>query len=348
LKRRWLCAVALSVANGAIVLSQPIDSVARATLLFFGDINLGRKLGQELLKGKTDYPFERMRDILSGADGVFANLESPITEQNGETESPVSNYVFCAPPVAAKTLERAGITIVSTANNHVFDYSLRGLVETMQNLNEEHIRYVGTSLDSVRRVPPAIVRYKDLRVGFLAYTQHINADGPWRGRIAVFDSVRARKDIRLLRPKVDFVIVSYHGGTEYAEKPDEESLGHMRSLARAGADLVVGHHPHVPQGIELLDNRLIFYSLGNFVFNQAEPWAKRSFGVEVRVSKRASAASIESIRLIPFRPYKQPAADLSPMAVQELIERLRRTSNIPIVTRGDSIFVNNPQYGYSR
>ncbi len=331
-----------------VVLSQSIDSVSRTTLLLFGDVNLGRNLGKDLLKGDIDYPFRKMKSTLRSADAVFANLESTLTEQNGETESPVSNYIFCGPPVGAKALNRGGITLVSTANNHAFDYSLKGLQETIQNLEAEKIQHVGTSSDSVKFFRPVIIQRHGIRIGLLAYTEFVNLAGQWSGRISVYDSIRAKKEIDRLKPTVDVVIVSFHGGSEYSETPREITLKRMRSIVNAGADIVVGHHPHVPQGIEEFRGKLIFYSLGNFVFNQSQQWAKRSFGVELRFMKAHKQTVVESVRLIPIRAYKQPARDLSGTEIQELVDRLRMTSNTNIVTHQDSIFVTSLQLSHFR
>ena len=330
------------------VLSQTVDSASRMTMLFFGDVNLGRNLGQELLKGNVDYPFERMKSTLRSADCVFVNLESPIVDQNGETESPKSNFIFCAPPVAGFVLKNAGVTIVSTANNHAYDYLQRGISETIQTLDRDKILHVGTSVDSVDRIPPVIIRHGGIAVGFLAYTQFVNAAGAWEGRIALFDSIQARKDIRLLKQKSDFVVVSFHGGIEYSDEPNKKTKQQMESLVRAGADVVIGHHPHVPQGVEILDGKFVFFSLGNFVFNQATPWAKRSYGVELKIVKLHKDLNIASIRLIPIRAYKQPSTDLLRADVDSLIARVQKLSNASIVPRNDSLFVTSLHLGYPR
>ena len=331
--------MAVWLSEAEFVLCQRGDSVRTATILMFGDVNLGRQVGQGLLKGTMKDPFARMKPVLQCADCVFANLESPISDQNGETESPTSNFVFCAPPVAAKALKLAGVTIVSTANNHALDYSLQGLCETLLHLDNAGVRHVGTSADSVRRVPPAILTCKGMTVGFLAYTQSVNEAGPWKGRLAVFDSIGAARDITRLKRKVDFVVVSFHGGIEYADEPDARTRRQLVSLARAGADIVVGHHAHVPQGIDTIGTCVVFNSLGNFVFNQAMPWAKRSYGAELKIEKRGNSATLASVRLIPFRAYKQPAMDLGAPEVDSLVARLRRLSNVRIVPQNDSLFV---------
>lgn len=326
-----------------VVLSQRADTQSNLTLLAFGDVNLGRNLGQELLKGKVDYPFSRVAALLKSADGVFINLESQLTDQNGETESSRSNLIFCAPPIAARVLKRAGISVVSTANNHAYDYSRRGLRETIENLQREQILLAGTSIDSVGQFPPAILERNNISIGFLAYTQFLNFPGNWEGRVAVYDSTRARKEIETLRPGVDLIIVSYHGGGEFAKKPDRKTRKELRSFIDFGADVVLGHHSHVPQGIEAYLGKLIFHSLGNFVFHQAhEQWAQRSFGVAFCFSKESQKTSIASIQLIPIRSHEQPGTHLPATEVRELAERLRRLSNIRIEFRHDSLYIPLP------
>ncbi len=330
------------------VLSQSRNSGASVTLLLFGDVNLGRHLGKDLLKGKVKFPFDKMKRMLHSADGVFVNLESPLTDQNGETVSPVTDYIFCGPPEAARSLKLAGVTVVSTANNHAFDYGLKGLQETLLNLDREGIRHVGTSPDSGRYFAPAILRVRGINVGFLAYTEFVNARTGWRGRISLYDSVRARREIGRLKRSADIVMVSFHGGSEYSEAPGEVTLKRLRSLLRAGADIVVGHHPHVPQGVEVDGDRVIFYSLGNFVFSQTNEWARRSYGVELKIRKLKGRTRVESVRLFPIRPSKQPTLGLPEAEFQALLERLQKTSLATVRERQDSTFIVTRDTSYQR
>jgi poly-gamma-glutamate capsule biosynthesis protein CapA/YwtB (metallophosphatase superfamily) len=321
--------------------AQQQDSVLHATLLAVGDINLGRSVGQELLKGKTDYPFERIALLFHEADIVFANLESPISEQHGETQSQTSNIVFCAPPVAAVSLRNANIRIVSTANNHEFDYGMKGLNETIQYLTAAGIKFTGTTLDSNKFIP-VIVQCNGITIGILAYTQLVNIHNGWRGRISFFDSLRAAEEIHCLKQKVDVVIASFHGGTEYSDMPDSLTKQQLQWLAESGADIVLGHHPHVPQGVERHGKSWIINSLGNAVFYQPQrKWAVWSFAVKFLFEKRNSATGVSSIQLIPFRPGYQPTTQISKQESEYVMARISKLSNVMISKKEEGYFVEN-------
>jgi poly-gamma-glutamate capsule biosynthesis protein CapA/YwtB (metallophosphatase superfamily) len=322
------------------VTAQRIDTLASVSLVAFGDVNLGRMVGQEILKGKTDYPFEKFADVLTKGEVIFANLECPVTDQHGETQSPKSNVVFCAPPGAAATLRRAGVSLVSTANNHAYDYGLKGIRETIKFLNQDSILFVGTVSDSGLEFTPVIIERNNIKLGLVAYTQTVNIMGPWIGMISVFDSARARREIGLLKTKVDFVLASYHGGDEYKDVPGKSAEREMKLLAEFGADVVLGHHPHVPQGIHLYHGCLVFHSLGNAVFNQPQRyWTQRSFAAVIGFEKRNGQKEISSIELIPFHPSFQPRVDLSEDETEKLMNRIQKLSTVTITHTKRGYFV---------
>jgi poly-gamma-glutamate capsule biosynthesis protein CapA/YwtB (metallophosphatase superfamily) len=324
-----------------VATAQQRDSVSNATLIAVGDINLGRTVGQELLKGKIDYPFEGLTSLFHNADIVFGNLESPISEQHGETQSPTSNIIFCAPPVAAASLRNAHVSIVSTANNHEFDYGMKGLAETIQYLNEAGIKFAGTTLDS-NKFSPAMMQCNGITVGILAYTQLVNIHNGWRGRISFFDSSRAAEEIRTLKHRVDVVIASFHGGTEYADAPDSVTKHQLQWLAESGADIVLGHHPHVPQGIERYGKSWIVNSLGNTVFYQPQrKWAVWSFAVNFLFEKRNSETKVSSIQLIPIRAGYQPTVKISKQEAELVMSRIGKLSNVSICKKEKGYFVEN-------
>jgi poly-gamma-glutamate capsule biosynthesis protein CapA/YwtB (metallophosphatase superfamily) len=308
--------------------------------MMFGDVNLGRAVGQQLLRGNLDYPFERVKDSLSKADVVFANLESQLSDQNGETQDPRYNLIFCGPPSGAQSLKQAHVSVVSTANNHAFDYGVKALRETIQNLQGAGISFAGTSVDSVDDWGPAIVEVGGMRIGFLAYTQFVNLKGAWKGQIALFDSLRARRDLQELRPKVDLVVVSYHGGVEYTDKPTERIRRAFHLLAEWGADVVVGHHPHYVQGIELYEGKLLFYSLGNFVFYQPQrEWTQFGLGVELVCVRDGAKVEVESARLLPVHAGLQPSFVLSTEQGRAFYQRLKRLSQAPIYEKNGEWFI---------
>ncbi|MBI3786779.1 MAG: CapA family protein [Ignavibacteriales bacterium] len=335
--RAWLI---LLVCFSAGSFAQGKDSTAQVKVLLFGDVNLGRTVGQELLKGNLDFPFKFVKDSLDKADIIFVNLESQLSEQGGETQHPQYNLIFCGPPVGAKVLKQANISVVSTANNHAYDYGIKGLRETIGSLKGEGINGAGTSEDSVSSFSPAIVERNGVRVGFLAYTQFVNLKGKWDGRISLYDFERAQREIADIHSKVDFVIASYHGGVEYVDKPNKATLRQLQGLADAGADIVVGHHPHYPQGVERYNNKLIFYSLGNFVFSQPQyQWTQKAFGVELVLKKQPDGVILDSVRLIPLKAGLQPSFVRSDDEKKNIVERIKKLSNIQIHEINSSYFI---------
>jgi poly-gamma-glutamate synthesis protein (capsule biosynthesis protein) len=333
-------AVTLLVQAAPQTWAQISDSVFSVSLLALGDVNLGRTVGQEILKGKIDFPFEKFSGELARAEVVFANLECPVTDQNGETQSPKSNVIFCAPPNAGTTLRRAGVTVVSTANNHAFDYGLKGLQETIKFLHQDSIQYTGTVLTAGEEFRPVILEHHGIKLGVLAYTQTVNFQKRWKGLISLFDSARAYREIHALKPQVDFVIISYHGGDEYKDVPGPSAEREMKLLADFGADVLLGHHPHVPNGIEWYRGCWIFHSLGNAVFNQPQRfWTQRSFAVLLELEKRNGEKKISSIELIPFHPGYQPSTDLNEDESRELMDRIQMLSTVSITHSERGYFV---------
>jgi poly-gamma-glutamate capsule biosynthesis protein CapA/YwtB (metallophosphatase superfamily) len=313
---------------------------ARTTLLAFGDVNLGRAVGQELLKGNMEYPFRYVKDTLAQADIIFVNLESQLSEQHGETQHPKYNLIFCGPPVGASALRDAHVSVVSSANNHAYDYGRRALGETILNLDSAGVACVGTSIDSVQDFAPVILERSGIRIGFLAYTQFMNFKGSWVGHVALFDEQRVAHDIASLRTKADFIVVSYHGGTEYVDRPPVSVKRDFRIIADAGADVVVGHHPHYVQGIEWYNKTLFLYSLGNFVFYQPQlEWTQMGLGVEFVLVRHDSTVTIDRVRLMAIRAGLQPTFVLSTAEEQAFFQRLTRLSPAQVFQNNGPWFV---------
>lgn len=282
-----------------------------------GDINMGRRLGQMLIAGKVDYPFAEVKDTLSNADIAFANLESQISDQRGVTEGS-SNYVFVSPPEGADALARAGFDVVSTANNHAWDFGKKAIDDTLSHLHKAGIASAGTgdSLDEAYKA--AIVEREGWRVAFLAVTGVFNSpfdESPAKGHVAWADPTIVTLKIKELRSEgVDLIFVSYHGGVEYSTDPTDETRAFARACLDAGADAFIGHHPHVVQGVEWYQNKPIFYSLGNFVFKQFDPWTNRGLGVRLTARDGQEGLAVEYLPVaVDFQPRFLTGAEGQPL-----------------------------------
>jgi len=236
-----------------------------------GDVNLGRELGQLIIKEPTlADPFRSVRPILDSADLTFVNLECQLSDQDGQTQSPENRLVFTGPPGGAALLARSGIDLVSLANNHMWDYGKKALLETFHHLERAGVAYVGASREPNGMYEPTILHRNGWSIAVFAVTQIWN-QGTFKTHQGRFHVAWARYDIlhkklAKARAENDVVLFSYHGGGEYLPMPLEYTKEFLRPVMRSGVDAVLGHHPHVPQGIGWYDGHPIFYSLGNLVF----------------------------------------------------------------------------------
>lgn len=278
--------------------AEPPAAPARdgATLVAAGDACMGRLIGQELLKNPAFDPFESTSRLLSPADIRFVNLESQLSDQKGETQSPTQKLVFTGPPGGADALARGKIDVVSVANNHMWDYGKSAFLETLDNLERAKVKYAGGGRTRERAYSPEVVDAGGFRVAFLAFTDIWNQGSlkhhPARehvaeaGREAVVEGVKAAR----ARSDVDAVVVSYHGGEEYVSVPLQRAIELHHAAVDAGADAVIGHHPHVAQGVEIYRGKPIFYSLGNYLMRTHRDHASTEIGFLARVAFSRGAA----------------------------------------------------------
>jgi poly-gamma-glutamate synthesis protein (capsule biosynthesis protein) len=261
-------------------------SRGRDTLRIYavGDINLGRGVTHEyLLKGDTLYPFLALADTLRGADLLFGNLESPIAPIGHPFER-TGSPVFSAPPVAADALRAAGFDVVSTANNHAWDAGKAGVLETLSQLDRVAVAHAGTGKTRAEARAPAWLEARGWRVAVFALTRAFNPaprnfwQHPGASHVAYADTSWLYPAIRGVkqRGEADLVIVSVHAGQEYTDTTDAPLLALFRGAVDAGADIVLGHHPHVLQRLEWRGGKPIARSLGNFIFMQRPDWTRLS------------------------------------------------------------------------
>lgn len=206
-------------------------------------------------------------DLLRSADISCVNLECPVTTRGEKVKKP---FNFRMNPAYLSALDRAGIDIVNIANNHIFDYGKQGLFDTISYLDSVGVWHIGAGRTAQEAATPVVVQAGRRRIGFQGYYgggEAPTASGQNPG-VAPRSLPVILADIGEFRKKdsVDYVVVVLHWGTEKATAPDDDQVQFAHALIDAGADAVIGHHPHVLQGIELYKSGVIVYSLGNLVF----------------------------------------------------------------------------------
>jgi len=305
------------------------DSTQEVRLLAVGDINLGRHVGQMILKGDTLFPFAEVGETFRQFDIVFGNLESNISDQQGRTEDPGSNTVFTAPPAAAWSLAKAGFKVLSTANNHALDFGLSARNQTMRFLDSAGIAHVGTGGNGRGLYGPVIMVTKGISIALFAVTDLMNgANSSWKSRVAAADTAELLPAIREARTSVNFIIVSYHGGDEYAERPSARTKAFAWNVLNGGADVFLGHHPHVPYGIDMRGGKIAVYSLGNFVFKQpSRLWTRLSFAFAMTIARSESGTRVSGVRIMPVRVDFQPVFLTSGEEADKIRDRVMSLSS---------------------
>jgi len=300
------------------------------TLLFVGDVMLSRGVGERMRSEKDwTFPFQQIADTLAAADLTFGNLECPVSDK-GRNQHHL--YSFRADPRVIEGLNRAGFDVMSIANNHIYDWGTPALLDTQQRLRDAGILPVGAGANDLEAHYPVLLDCGGVKLAFLAYVNIAPKEAtaaPGKPGVAWLDPDRVMADIRFARPLADLVIVALHWGVEYAVQPQREQVELARQMIDAGADLVVGGHPHVVQPLEQYNGRWIAYSLGNFVFDQKSPGTHRGLMLKVKITGK----QISEVIPAPIDIDRSFQASLAPEEEPEAkAARIARTAE-PAATR---------------
>jgi poly-gamma-glutamate capsule biosynthesis protein CapA/YwtB (metallophosphatase superfamily) len=317
----------LSVA-GVDPLRSPDDYVLRAagpepgpvtTLTVVGDIMLGRHVGERAAAaGHPAYALRPMTRRLRLADITVGNLESTLSAEG----SPTQDDAFAADPRVRRGLRPAGFDALSLGNNHSGDYGDAALVRTVDHLARAgDLRPFGAGADLADARRPVVLRRHGTSFGFLAFntigetpeagprTPGANSVSmpPRTGPLDRAELRRVLRDVRRLDRRVSVVVVLPHWGTQYTERPEPIQEYVARRLVQAGADLVVGGHPHWVQGASLIGDALVVHSLGNFVFDMTTPETNEGLVLEATYW----GDELKGVRFVPYRI----GADYAPRVV---------------------------------
>ncbi|MCB1171240.1 MAG: CapA family protein [Leptospiraceae bacterium] len=235
------------------------------TLLFAGDTNF--IWGVEDLQRQRGmlYPLEEVMQMLESADFTSVNLETAITTRG--TPINEKNYVFNSSPLLARVLADVGVDMLILGNNHSMDMGDEGLKDTIRFARQHGFFTPGAGTNLQQASMPAIVRIKGLTIGFFSGneigpdTNFANGNRSGTAGLSIVQS-----SLRNWCPRLDMCIVNLHWGMEYSPHPGAHQRSVAENLIRAGADAIIGHHPHIPQGVEIIDGKPVFYSVGNFLF----------------------------------------------------------------------------------
>jgi poly-gamma-glutamate capsule biosynthesis protein CapA/YwtB (metallophosphatase superfamily) len=236
------------------------------TILAVGDVMVGGSMTSWVNDSGPDYPFARIRDLIGQADIAICNLEAPY----GIRGKPFNKkFTFLVPPKQIEGLRNAGFDAVAMANNHTMDYGPEPLKITLKLLDSLGIAHSGAGMNLKDARQPAIVERNGIKVAFLSYSR-VHPTQFWAtpkkpGTAPAYES-HINEDIKKAKTLAGLVVVSFHWGAELMDSPKQyqKDLAHL--CIDQGADLVLGHHPHILQGLELYKGKLIAYSLGNFAF----------------------------------------------------------------------------------
>lgn len=259
-------------------------------IAFMGDVMMDSYIGDYIRERGVDYPWEDVADITREADLAVINLETSVSTR-GSTKKP-EGYGFRSNPDSLQGLVNSGIDLVSLANNHTLDFGEDAFYDTLESLDQYKIAYVGGGKNKDEAEQVRIIEMNGIKVGFLAFTSII----PWSSWEATEDKPgaaiykteykeRILQNIKEASKECDILTLIPHWGVEYAQVPSDWQRELAHDMIDAGADIVVGHHSHVLQGIEFYKDKPILYSIGNFIFLKNDDLCGRTGIFELTLDK---------------------------------------------------------------
>ena len=344
---RWMSGIASMIILIFVLLFQPAHLYSKTsgfTFIAVGDVMLTRGVGKQIRKNGPVFPFQPTAKTLREADLTFANLETQISTLG--KPMPNKEVHFRATPQSVRGLIHAGIDVVSLANNHSMDFGADALFETMDILAHHGIAPVGAGMNETSARRSANFVRGGVKISVLAYSWNfyitveaaVDKPGvavvqrdktPEKLEVAAIQHRKMTQEIKRAKTWADVVIVSFHWGWEYTDHPTETDRKTARLAVDAGANLVVGHHPHVIQGVERYRGQLICYSLGNFVFDQWRTRTRQGLMFRCHFDGNGKISSAELLPIIidpqEFRPRIASGDVAKPIlkAVQQLSARMK-------------------------
>lgn len=242
-----------------------------------GDVMFGRKMPAVLSSGES--PFRYVENVTKAADILLVNFENPVTTSSNSVKGDVP--LKADPQYTHLLAEANDVVVASQANNHALDFGEAGLNDSINNLKEAGIYVMGAGMNKDEATKPVTIESGDRKVTILNYMDADNF-AEYRGVMdpatanssgySAYDSELAQRQVQEARENESSIIIAYlHYGNEYSRSPNENQVKISHELINDGADIVIGSHTHVTQGVEMYKGKPIFYNLGNFIFDQSNP-----------------------------------------------------------------------------
>jgi hypothetical protein len=340
----------------------PAAPAARVELTFAGDVMFGRfkDKGFRPIRAERIDPFVQVASLLA-SDFAMVNLETPVMRNPPKRSIYGDRMRFVAPPERVATLLRHGVKTVTIANNHFWDMKKAGALQTPEVLAELGIRAIGAARHEEPLFRVETVDIKGWKVGFIAGATECNTDWdhatpklPWAERKDIGDRLVPVVQAARADSELDLVIVTVHWGKEYLDAPEAWQVRAAHKWIDAGADAVIGHHPHVIQGIERYKDKLIAYSLGNFLFDNTS--SNRKWGGVLRLSfeRDADAACLDAASFHPTIVVPTPGHHVTVAkgkGFKAIADRLIKLSKVKAMTKttwtvdGDRLTTTTPACG---
>lgn len=305
-----------------------------------GDVMLDRGVKKHMESAGHGYPYAAVTDFIKSHDIAFCNLEGPVTDYKKRNKP----FAFRCEPERFDEFMNTGFNIVSLANNHMFDCGPAGVTATIAELKDRGLMFSGAGEDRESSFDAAVAEVNGVKIAVVAFADFFHYIAENKNRLsqpqACYPQVEdIEPAIEAARELASFVIVSWHWGEEYKHYPNNRQKMLGRLCVDAGADLVIGHHPHVLQGAEYYKGKLILYSLGNFIFDQYHEnrteSAVFSCTIEDNMIKDPFLTPVKIKRSKPFFARKDEAKKIS----QALI-KYSEGMEIDVERKGTRIFLS--------
>ncbi|MDO4789979.1 MAG: CapA family protein [Porphyromonas sp.] len=274
------------------------------SILFTGDVLLDRGVRVEIEKRGIDELFSSVSPLFYEADATVINLECPLTDRQTSLNK---RFIFRGEPIWAKALAKAGVTHAAMANNHTNDQGREGIRDTYKHLKEAGIAPLGYGITDEERSAPVVIAKGNVKVA-LFNTVLIPLEGwfPFEGKPGVCQHSTSKlseviKEYKRRYPET-YIVVVVHWGAEYKTTPSVMQQQDAQKLLQSGADVIVGHHPHVLQPVRKKGKKYVCYSLGNFVFDHKGERESASLIARFDFSTEGIAYSSHEVKIVACKP----------------------------------------------